>query len=370
MKEWSRRRLLGCGLGALGLAACGGGVPTPTIPSKAALAPQPTASQQPATLIPAAPSPTLVPTVAPPPPTKPAAAAATSPSIGAWTTRAPVPTPRSEVAAALVGGKIYVLAGIVAAGAATNEEYDPAADRWQRRRDVPLPRGSNGRDHPAAAEVGGKLYLVGGFGADGRPLDSLLEYDPISDSWRELIPMPTARGALGAAAIDGKLYAVGGVTTRGDTGAIELFDPSAGRWQPLRPMATPRDHLGVAALGGKLYVAGGRLGNMARNVDVLEEYDPVRDAWTTRRPMPTARSGVAAAAAGGKLYVFGGERPDRTFPENEEYDPATDTWRAQPPLPTPRHGLAAVTVGDAIHTLAGGPTPGGSRSGANEVFRP
>jgi N-acetylneuraminic acid mutarotase len=133
-------------------------------------------------------------------------------------------------------------------------------------------------------------------------------------------------------------------------------------------MPTPRDHHAVVSIRGRIYAIGGRLGNMARNLDVCEEYDPVSDNWRTRAPMPTARSGVAFAVLMDRAYVFGGEEPAGTFRENEEYDPVTDTWTARAPMPAGRHGHAAATVGDAIYVLAGGPTPGGSQIGTNEAF--
>ena len=86
--------------------------------------------------------------------------------------------------------------------------------------------------------------------------------------------------------------------------------------------------------------------------------------------MPTPRSGIAAAALGDRINVFGGENPSQTFDDNEEYDPGTDAWRARARMPTPRHGLGAVALGNVVYVVAGGPTPGGSASGANEAFVP
>jgi len=107
---------------------------------------------------------------------------------------------------------------------------------------------------------------------------------------------------------------------------------------------------------------------MARNLDANEEYDPGRDTWTARRKLPTARSGIAGAVLRGRVHVFGGESPQGTFNQNEAYDPATDGWTTLAPMPTARHGLGAVTIGDAIYVVAGGPTPGGSQSPANERY--
>ena len=55
---------------------------------------------------------------------------------GIWSTLAPMPTARSEVAAAELNGKIYVFGGF-GAGANMNEEYDPQANSWRHRAPIP-----------------------------------------------------------------------------------------------------------------------------------------------------------------------------------------------------------------------------------------
>lgn len=65
------------------------------------------------------------------------------PLAGIWSTLAPMPTPRSEVAAAKLNGKIYVFGGF-GAGATKNEVYDPEANTWRQR--TPIPQGV---DHAA-----------------------------------------------------------------------------------------------------------------------------------------------------------------------------------------------------------------------------
>lgn len=284
------------------------------------------------------------------------------PLEGLWSTLARLPTARSEVAAAELNGKIYVLGGF-GSGATANEEYDPATDTWRRRASIP-----SGVDHAAAASAGGKVYLMGGFDGRWGPVSDVWSYDPGSDSWSRLADLPTPRGALGAAVVAGEIYAIGGRGTAGDVGATERYDPATDSWEPRSSMPTPRDHIGVAAAGGKIYVAGGRLGTFARNLAATEEYDPASDTWVPKAPMPTPRSGIAAVESGGRVYVFGGESVEGAFDDSERYDPDGGAWLAMPPMPTARHGLAAVAVGDRIYVLAGGTQPGGSASGLNEVF--
>jgi hypothetical protein len=72
--------------------------------------------------------------------------------------------------------------------------------------------------------------------------------------------------------------------------------------------------LAAAAIDGRLYAVGGRIdGNYSRNLASNEAYDPATNRWEQRAPMPTARSGIGAAVVEGRIFVFGGEAPACTF---------------------------------------------------------
>ena len=289
---------------------------------------------------------------------------------GRWERRSRAGVVRSEVAAAVLGDRIYVVGGLTAAGPTDAvEEYHPATDQW--RPVAPLPVRVH---HPAAAAWNGKLYVIGGFVARGfsiwHGIAAVYEYDPGVDRWRARTSMRTARGALAAVALGGLIYAVGG-TDGSDTGALEAYDPRTDAWTALAPMPTPRNHIAAVVAGGRIYVFGGRAARVRGNIGVTEMYDPSADRWEARAPMPTPRSGIGAATVGGKVYVMGGElgRPD-TYPENEEYDPRSDTWAARADMPTPRHGLGVVALGGRVFALSGGPHPGGTYSRTNEAYVP
>src|SRR5262249_11461272 len=85
-----------------------------------------------------------------------------------------------------------------------------------------------------------------------------------------------------------------------NTPAHEVYDPAANRWTALAYVPTARDHLAAAAMDGRLYAVGGRIdGNYSRNLASNEAYDPATGRWEQRAPLPTARSGIAAAGPGG-----------------------------------------------------------------------
>jgi len=90
----------------------------------------------------------------------------------------------------------------------TVEVYDPATNRWSRKADMPTPRYAL-----AVAAVNGKIYAIGGQGAHFTPLATVEIYDPVTDTWSTGTDMPTARSSLAAAALNGKIYAIGGVVS-------------------------------------------------------------------------------------------------------------------------------------------------------------
>jgi non-specific serine/threonine protein kinase len=235
----------------------------------------------------------------PAPERAPLTSAAPADGEPAWRTLAPAPSERTEVAAAAVGERIWVLGGYAPDGAtlATVEVYDTATDTWARGPDLPV-----AVNHAMAATLDGVLYIAGGNDGDG-PSTQVARLE--GDGWRRLAPLPQGRSAGGLVALDGRLYLVGGV------------------------------------------VAGGRA--------ALAE-------------LPAPRGGLAASAtAGGEVVAVGGEAA-ATFPEAEALEVASGRWRSLPPLPTPRHGLGVVAVGDTVYVLAGGPRPGLHTSAANEAI--
>jgi N-acetylneuraminic acid mutarotase len=145
-------------------------------------------------------------------------------------------------------------------------------------------------------------------------------------------------------------------------------------------MPTPRHHLASAVVDGKLYAIGGRNSNRTfnANLDVNEVYNPKSDSWISLEPMPTKRSGLAAASSSpvnGDIYVFGGESPfkgngtpETTYDVNEKYDPQTNKWTTEQPMPTARHGLACASDKNRIYLIGGGPEPGMSVTGVNEIY--
>ena len=135
----------------------------------------------------------------------------------------------------------------------TVEEYDPATDTWQNKKDMPT-----GRNElpPTTPVVNGRIYVIGGSGNDDKPLATVEEYDPAKDEWKKMVSMPTARRALSVAAVQWKLYAIGGTAQD-----FKLFLPECCDLQPFATVEefTPPGWPFAVSPQGKLATTWGHL---------------------------------------------------------------------------------------------------------------
>ncbi len=257
----------------------------------------------------------------------------------------------------MLDGNIYVAGGF---GALSRfERFDPLANAWEQLADLPEPR-----HHLSLATLDDAIYLAGGHTESTHSAtETFWRYDPGADAWETLDPLPLGpRGALGAAAIDGLLYVVGG--SSGDlsgpaTADLARYDPVAVSWELLAPMPTAREHLAVAAADGLLVTIGGRNGSDEDPalLEATEVYDPVSDSWEKRSVLPAPRAGMGVASDGERVIVLGGERftggQPLSFVAVNLYDVATDKWSELAPLPVARHGLAAAIFDGTLYAISG-----------------
>ena len=129
------------------------------------------------------------------------------------------------------------------------------------------------RTHLSIAVIGNKLYAAGGRALVVEPgpipayyfvnYNQLEVYSPDSDSWESLSSMPTARSALGAASLDGKLYTFGGEYISGPSvgwfafDKTEAYDPISGSWTSLASIPSPRHSTVGVTVGRVIYLIGG-----------------------------------------------------------------------------------------------------------------
>jgi N-acetylneuraminic acid mutarotase len=228
------------------------------------------------------------------------------PGTDTWTAKADMPTARVFPSASVVNGKIYVIGGAAhrEIGTSTVEEYDPATDIWTTKADMPT-----ARYWLSTSAVNGKIYAIGGQRAPGSHLTIVQEYDPATDTWTPKADMPTRRQLLSTSVVNGKIYAIGGDASISGHGPalriVEEYDPATDTWTAKADMPTARKGLFTSAVNGKIYAIGGIEGDTVL-FSIMEEYDSATDTWARKADMPTARWLGSASVVGGKIYAIGG----------------------------------------------------------------
>ena len=293
--------------------------------------------------------------------------------VGVWGRRAGMLVANSEFALAESNGRIYVLGGYPSSrqSSRTVQVYDIASDRWELGPQLPQPN-----NHGMAAAVNGKIYLIGGQLTDDQEgasrVDTVYELDPVTGAWVEKARMPTPRSGGVAVAHGGKIYVAGGRLPHGSDFAV--YDPAANRWEVLPDLPSQRNHVAGAAINGRIHIVGGRLGNRQSPLksDAHEVFDPQTRSWTTAAPLLRGRSGMNGIVARGCFHLWGGEAPTGMTPDHDYYDPRTNRWVSLPNMPTPVHGVVGSAFVDGLVWVTGGGTQIGGASGRllNQTYRP
>jgi N-acetylneuraminic acid mutarotase/Tfp pilus assembly protein PilX len=215
---------------------------------------------------------------------------------------------------------------------------------WANMASMPTAR----TGHVVAA-VNNKIYAIGGYNSTGY-LKVVQEYDPATNTWATKAQMPTARADAAVAVLNGKIYVIGG-SDGSPTDETEVYDPATNVWSSKKKMATNRAYLAAAAVNNKIYVIGGTTGSSASKVNA--EYDPATDTWTNKANMTTGRMWLTVQSVGGKIYAIGGYSGSASLANNEMYDPTSNTWTAKAAMPTGTDSMGSAVWGNKIYLISG-----------------
>ena len=241
------------------------------------------------------------------------------------------------------------------------------------------------------------IYLLADSDNNANP-DKIIVYDPSANTWQQKASVPFDRSFAGFAAVNNKIYAVGGYKFSNDNtyATVEEYDPATNIWTVKANLLTARDGMILAVAGGKLYAISGS--NDHEVLKTIEEYDPVSNIWTPKVTLPDYVSGgqafsiddkiyivawdflirklavymfdpqantvtektstvirwsYGAIAYKDKIYIIAGKDDSGKSKKVEVYDTATDTWTTLAPMPTWREYFGMAVVRGRIYILGG-----------------
>lgn len=284
-----------------------------------------------------------------------------------WITRAPIPVAFGVDGAATVNGQIYVF-GQDGAGKPLTYAYDPSTNVWTAKAPIQALAGGYG-----IVASGNKIYAIGGvIGWDSNGLATASNanqmYDPSTNTWVIMAPMPTNRSQVQVATLNGKIYVIGGRTSGAysTVGTTEVYDPSTNSWITSLSMQYPVVGAAIAALDGKIYVVGGQdeFNHPSPNVNFNQIYDSTSGSWTTGAALPSVVWRAVGASISGihatpQVFVIGGldDKSGSPLATNYIYNPNAKSWTTGAPFPTTHdyvtQTLALVNLDDSIYAIGG-----------------
>lgn len=260
-----------------------------------------------------------------------------------WTAGPPLPGPRREAAAVIVGNSVLLTGGRLSTSAVTDsvEAFDTISNTWSSVAPLPEPRTLH-----AAGLIGGKLYVAGGF--TPYLASTARAYDPTTNAWASIASMPIPNCGMGCGVVGGKLYVFGGGDASPPLDSAYCYDPVADAWHPVFRLPHARKIPASAVLDGLIYIIGGHTGISGVNdaTSYVDVYHPPTNSYSPAPDLPVALTAAAAVACNGRVWVTGGVDGTLGFGKLSgvySYRPGEHAWRVEPSLPEELGGLAAVT---------------------------
>jgi cysteine-rich repeat protein len=293
------------------------------------------------------------------------------PSCWESSATAALPLALTDAGAAELGGKLYVVGG--SSGNTPQRSlfvYDPNIDAWQR--EVDLPASAPAVDHPAVVAAAGRVYVIGGASTGSTSaVADVSAFDPATHTWAALAPLPAARAAATAQLLDGAIHVLGGSEQGTSRSEHFVYSISGDAWSLAAPLGAPREGHMSAVTAGQLFVLGGsRLTGAADDdatLDSVEAYDPASDTWAAAAPMLSPRRGGIATLARERVVVSGGEASAGQA-ATEVYDPAADSWSSLPAPPVARTGAVSGRLGNGVYVVGGKVGASGNPSSSVDAF--
>jgi hypothetical protein len=194
-------------------------------------------------------------------------------------------------------------------------------------------------------------------------------------TWRQATPLPTGRSRVGAVALNGHLYSIGGAAPSASSEVLVAdlrADGTVGPWNVTTPLPWPLLDHGAAVHHGRIYVAGGSDGASAHG-DVLVatlNADGSVAAWTNTGTFGGGRVGATLVASRRQLYVLGGGAVSQGAPRVATLDDAgmPGPWTTTADFTPSRRGQGAASSGG--HLFIAGGTDGMNRLDDVQVATP
>ncbi|NTW80237.1 MAG: S8 family serine peptidase, partial [Geobacteraceae bacterium] len=295
-------------------------------------------------------------------------------TLGGWTTKASMLFPVDRAASAVFNGQMFVLGGSTSNGTTDAVQvYNPATNGWTQLSSVlnPVFGTQAVADADPASLRYGTIYIPGGFDLN-EATNRVVAYSTAYQTSSIAGYLTQARGRMGTAFLNGKVYIAGGADFNGNIwDTIEEFDPETGNSQIIATMPEKRHAVPIVAANGKLYIFGGHNGSDVTNTGWEFDPDPSQRTFTSLPEMPAAVECRSAGVFNGKIYLVGNSYGATTGNPVYAYDYQNRIWEVVTSVPTVREVPQQEIINGTLYVAGGGsysPETGYVTLGTNEAY--
>ena len=235
-------------------------------------------------------------------------------------------------------------------------KFNPKTNQWIKLADIPNPT-----INLALAAVNGKIYGIGG----DLFKDANREYNPQTNTWRMLEPMPTARQHIDCGISGNDIFIMGGLTSwKNITNKNEAYNVLSNSWSEKADIPSLRNNAAVVSLDSLIYVIGGAgtKDNIWGDILTVETYNVNSNKWLKKNDLPLLLFKPSAVVANNEIYILGGQTringkddcSDKIF----IYKPKMDKWVETTPLPVKNVFFGCTSIDNKIYVIGG--TVGGN----------
>ena len=182
------------------------------------------------------------------------------PGTDKWTRGASLPRAISAYSLVAYEGNMYLFGGWDGVNyLRTVFEYNPTTDQWTEKSPMPTARAYTG-----ATVAGGKIFVMGGLNGE-QPLDLNEVYVPFKETgselaWTSASPMPENRYGFSALTIADLILVVGGVSENDEIISNLEYNNVTDNWREVEPpIEQTWSFLSGAPLGTTSYMMGGSI---------------------------------------------------------------------------------------------------------------
>ncbi|MEI6167191.1 MAG: IPT/TIG domain-containing protein [bacterium] len=235
---------------------------------------------------------------------------------------------------------------------------------WRIGSNLPVARGMLG-----AAAVDSRIYAIGGYNYGWNASVNVYDTAMPTQGWTSVTSLPGARGCLTVAAVGGKIYSIGGQSDAGFHSEVYVYNPLQPGlgWLSVSNLPVPLFRMASAVVNDKIYVLGG--GSTNGTQSAVYEYDPQQptQGWRYLNNLPGLRDNLAATSVDGKLYAIGGSSPTGFHSNVYVCDPLHPElgWASISNMPAARYVLGAASINGKVFAVGG---YNSSQTGIDSVY--